>query len=180
MTLTITDAHGNQVTEASTFCARCGAHIKHVYFHQGKPYGSECIEVVTGVGRDHWVLRNGNELDIQASQQREAEAERKRQERIQAQEELARKREAIRDGNKAKFARLINVLNNVSHYPGDFCSEMARTIGNDGFSTNLYDILSPGQFRIVREVWGKTLGGRMNSKAYNAAVAEFDTLFDEE
>lgn len=55
---------------------------------------------------------------------------------------------------------------------------MARDIANDGSTNELYEgILSPYAYDIVREIWGKQTGGRMNSKAYKAAVTEFDEKF---
>ena len=80
--------------------------------------------------------------------------------------------------NRVRFARLINLLKNRSRYQGDFCWEMARAVETH-IGIELYnDILSPRQFEVVREVWGKTTGDRRNSKAYKAAVEEFDRLFD--
>lgn len=175
MTLQITDAYGRSVENLGT-CARCGASIKYIFTFNGQTYGSECIEVVTGIGKGYQVFK-GRELDKAASLAKKAETEQKQQERIARQQELDQLREGIRAANRSRYAELINVLNNSSRYQGDFCSDMARTIGNDGFSTELTDILSSGQFRIVREIWGKQYG-RMNSKAYNAAVAEFDEKFD--
>lgn len=177
MSLQVTDAYGRPV-ESLGICARCGAHIKYIFTFEDKTYGSECIEVVTGIGKDYQVFK-GRELDRAGSLAKKAEAEQKRQERIQKQQELDQLREGIRQTNQTRYASLISVLNNASKYQGDFCSEMARTIGNDGFSTELSEILSWNQLRIVREIWGKQYG-RMNSKAYEAGVTEFDEKFNKE
>ena len=40
-------------------CARCGQAIKNVSWFRGKPYGCECIEVVTGRSLDQWVRSDG-------------------------------------------------------------------------------------------------------------------------
>lgn len=175
--MTILDAYGRPVENLGT-CHRCGASIKYIYYHEGHTYGSECIEKVTGIGKDDQVF-NGQTLDVEASKARKAEREQARLDHIARNKALEEKRENIRQSNRIRYSELINVLNNASRYNGDFCSEMACNISNDGFSTELYEgILSPRQFQIVREIWGKTTGGRMNSKKYNIAVSEFDKNFD--
>lgn len=174
------DANGNPVTENSTFCTRCGAHIKYVFEYEGKPYGSTCIEAVSGIRPDNWVWVDGK-ANEQATRQSLAEKEQATQERIEAQQVLEAQRESVRQANQAQYADLIEVLNGASRYHGDFCSSMVETLVNASFSTELYEgILSPRQYQIVREIWGKQTGGRINSKAYKAAVAEFDRKFDNE
>lgn len=172
------DAYGRPVSELSV-CARCGAYIKYVFEFEGKPYGSTCIEAVSGIHPDNWVLVDGKG-DEKATRKSLAEKEQARQERIEAQQALEQQRENIRQANQTRYADLIEVLHNTSRYHGDFCSSMVERLVNASFSTELYEgILSPGQFQIVREIWGKQTGGRKNSKAYEAAVAEFDRRFDE-
>lgn len=171
----VCDANGNAVTEFTAYCASCGAHIKYVFPWQGKTYGSTCIEAVSGIREGDWEWANG---------QPSLEATEAKLQRIAEQtarnEALAQQREATRAANQAKYIELINVLNNASRYIGDFCWSMADCIWNAGYSTKLTDILSENQFRIVREIWGKRTGGRGGSKAYNAAVLEFDQKFDQE
>ncbi len=174
--LEVFDANGNEVTGNTAICSRCGAHIKYIFVFERKPYGSTCIEVVSGIRPDNWEWVNGK-ADEQATRKSLAEKEQAQQEYIARNQTLDEKREGIREVNRIRYAELVNVLNNAQ---GDFCSEMARNISNDGFSTELYEgILSPRQFQIVREIWGKQTGGRMNSKAYKAAVVEFDQKFHE-
>lgn len=173
------DAYGRKTENLGT-CSRCGAAIKYIYIHDGQIYGSECIEKVTGIGKDDQVF-HGQELDYTASLKRKQDREQKFEEAKHRAQELETRRTNIRQKNQSRYEELINVLNSASRYNGDFCSQMAANIQNDGFSTILYDgILSHNQYNIVRDIWGKTVGGRRNSKAYKAAVAEFDTKFDEE
>lgn len=174
MSLTVMDAYGRPVEELG-ICTRCGAFIKYIYSHDGKTYGSTCIEAVSGIHPDKWVLKDGR-YDEAATRQSLAEKEAVRQERITKDKALDEMREGIREANRTRYAELINVLNNASRYDGDFCSEMARTIANDGFSTELCDILSYRMYAIVRDIWAKTYG-RSGSKAYNAGAAEFDEKF---
>jgi hypothetical protein len=171
----IFDANGNKVTENTAVCTTCGAHIKHVFIWDGKPYGSTCIEAVSGISPTDWV--DGDEQKTRKSLAAKAQANQERAAKSAALNEL---RESIRQANRAEYAELITVLNNASRYEGDFCSEMAKNIGNDGFSRNLNDILSYRQFNIVRDIYGKAVGGRSNSKAYNIAVEEFDRKFCKE
>lgn len=172
MTVTIYDANGNVVSGNTGICARCGAHIKYIYTFEGKTYGSECIEIVTGIGKDYQVFRNG-EFDKEASLAKKAEKEQRIQDQIAKNKALDEKREAIRQTNRTRFAELINFLNSQN---GDFCKDMARQISNDGFSTELVDILSQRQWYIVREIWGKQYG-RYNSKKWQAGVEEFEAKF---
>lgn len=176
MTHTIYDANGNVVGGTSAFCTRCGAHIKHVYTYNGKPYGSECIEAVTGVSKEHQIFKNG-ELDIDASESHKAQAEANRADHIRRNQELEANREATRQENRRQFAEIINLLKNMSNRPGDFCDSVADQIANDGSTTKLCEILSTTQYTIVRDIWGKD-AGRYGSKKYNKAVEEFDSKFD--
>lgn len=171
----IFDANGNRVTENSIFCTRCGAHITHVFTFAGKPYGSTCIEAVSGIAPSDWI--EGDEEKTRKSLATKAQAN---QERITKQAALNELRESIRQANRTEYAELINVLNKASRYQGDFCSEMARAIETDGFSRNLNDILTYRQFNIIRDIYGKAVGGRSNSKAYNTAITEFDNKFCKE
>jgi hypothetical protein len=160
-------------------CARCGAAIKNVFEWKGETYGSTCIEVVSGIRPASWVVRNGRG-DEQATLQRQAEQEQRRAERDAQRKITEAAQEATRQNNRTRYAELIEVLQNASRQPGDFCSDVARQIANEGNASELsgHDgILSSRQYAIAREIWGKVTGGRMNSKAYKAAVAEFDKKF---
>ena len=147
-------------------------------------YGSTCIEAVSGIRPDTWQWIDGRP-NLEATKEAKAEKEALIAERLfkttSEENDLNEKREAIREANKDRFEDLITVLHNASKYTGDFCSEMSRNIDAADFFTTLYDgILSPNQFQIVREIWGKNTGGRKNSKAYKVAVALFDEKFDDE
>lgn len=172
------DANGNPVTGHSALCDRCGAHIKYVFPWEGKTYGSTCIEAVSGIRPDKWTQdRDGRYNEVSTVLVVEKEKAEREQMRL-ANEELEWLRDANHKTNQVKYVELINVLKNESRYQGDFCSEMARLIEYNRFSTNLDDALSDRQIMIIQEIWGKVVGGRKNSKAYNLAVAEFDKKFD--
>lgn len=171
--MAVLDAYGRPVEELGV-CERCGAYIKYIYIHDGKTYGSTCIEAVSGIHPDEWIWK-GDYYDESATRKSLAEKEATRLDYIARNKALDEKREITRQINRTKFAELINVLNN---YMSDFTSDMARNIANDGSSNDLNSILSDRQFQIVREIWGKRTGGRMNTKAYNVAIAEFDAKFE--
>lgn len=176
--MTQLDAYGRDVSQLGT-CDRCGALIKYIFPFDGKTYGSTCIEAVSGMRPDTWTWTDGRP-DYEATLEAKVEKEARIADYEASQQALDEKREAIRETNRTKFAELIEVLQGASKYQGDFCDNMARDIANDGFSNVLYDgILSDRMFTIVREIWGKQTGGRMNSKAYKAAVAVFDEKFDD-
>lgn len=170
--MTQLDAYGRDISILGN-CERCGAAIKYIYEHEGRTYGSTCIEAVSGIRPDNWIWVDGK-ANEKATHKSLAEKEAIRLEYIARNKALDELREGIREQNRQTYEELINLLENTT---GDFCADMARTIKNDGFSIDLFSILSPRQFDIVREVWGK-YDGRKNSKAYKAAVAEFDTKFD--
>ncbi len=160
-------------------CHRCGCPIKYVFEFDGKPYGSTCVEVVSGVRPDAWQWVEGKP-NYEATQKSLADKEAERLEFIHNNTVLEEERRIVRKTNQVKFEELINVLNNASKYPGDFCSNMAENIGRDGSTNDLYKILGHNPYNIIREIWGKQTGGRMNSKKYNVAVDEFDQKFDED
>lgn len=164
-------------------CSRCGQAIKHVYTWNGETYGSTCIERVTGIGIDYQVYNDG-EFDLEASQQRKAEVEARREAESKAFVEHIRTTQENQDTNREKYAELICVLEQASNYePGnplknypDFCWDIARQIEACGSTTDLRGMFSPNQFNVIRDIWGKQ-SGRKNSKAFKAAVAEFDEKF---
>jgi len=168
------DANGVAVTQNSVFCARCGAHIKHVFPYEGKPYGSSCYEAVSGLRASDWVWADGKPSPeaTEAKQRRIAG-------KIARSEAREQQREATRAANRERFAELIEALLTVSRNQGDFCWSMADQVTNAGYGTKLSEILSDRQIEIVRNIWGKQ-AGRRNSKAYKAAVKEFDAKFDPE
>lgn len=65
--------------DVSGICARCGAHIKHLYDFKGKTYGSTCVEAVSGISPKDWVKIDGR-FDEQATRQSLVDRERNRQE----------------------------------------------------------------------------------------------------
>lgn len=174
MTLQTYDANGNQVSGTTGFCARCGAHIKHIFTWNGQTYGSECIEVVTGIGKDYQVFKN-RELDLEASKAKKAKAETDLAAHI-AQAEAKRKAVAeLQKANAEKFEEVIYMLENT---PGDFGKSVAYQIKRSEMSTNLYDILTDRQFDIVAQIYGKAFG-RSGSKAYQAGYDEFYQKYGE-
>lgn len=174
----ILDAYGRDVSQLEN-CERCGASIKYIFPFEGKVYGSTCIEIVSDIHPDDWVWVDGCP-NLEATKETLIEKEARIADQIARQQALDEKREGIRQVNREKFAELINVLRNASRNEGDFCDNMARDIANDGSTNELYEgILSPRAYDVIREIWGKQTGGRKNSKAYKAAVVEFDEKFDE-
>ena len=174
MTLTTYDANGNVVGGTSTFCARCGAHIKYVFTFDGKTYGSECIEVVTGIGKDYQVF-SGRVLDLEASKAKKVQAESDKATRL-AQYEANRK--AAYEVQQANLVRFEEVIYLLSRTPGDFCASVVGQIKRSETSTELYNILSPCTFDIVGEIYGKAFG-RKGSKAYEAGINEFYEKYGE-
>lgn len=168
------DAYGNPV-EAMAHCTHCGCPIKHVYEFEGKPYGSTCIEAVSGIHPDRWVFSNGR-YDHAATQLSVAEKDAKRTDAQQKEAERVAKVEATRKANQERYSDLIAVLKSQSQRSGDFCDSMAGSIKADGWSTDLEQILRGRSYSIVRDIWGKTTGGRRGSKAYEAALEKFDAL----
>jgi hypothetical protein len=174
MSATTYDANGNQVGSTSGICARCGAHIKHIFTWDGQTYGSECIEVVTGIGRDYQVF-NGRNLDLEASKARKAQAETDKATRLAAYEAKRQAAREVQQANVKRFEEIIYLLENSS---GDFCASVACQIKQAEYSTELYNILSDRAFEIVSEIYGKT-AGRKGSKGYEARVNEFYQKYGE-
>lgn len=174
MTIQITDANGNAVGNNTGFCARCGAHIKHIFTHNGQTYGSECIEIVTGIGKDYQVFV-GRELDVEASKARKAQAETDKATHLAKYEARRQAAAAVQQANSTRFAEVIYLLERT---PGDFCASVVGYIKRAEQDTELYSILSDRQYDIVREIYGKAFG-RKGTKAYEAGVIEFDTKFGE-
>ena len=174
MTQTIYDANGNIVGGTSAFCARCGAHIKHIFTWNGKTYGSECIEVVTGIGKDYQVF-SGKDLNLEASKAKKAQSESDKATRLAQYEANRKAAYEIQQVNAIRFEEVIYLLENTS---GDFCASVAGQIKRSETSTELYNILSPRTFDIVGEIYGKTFG-RKGSKAYEAGVNEFYEKYGE-
>jgi len=168
------DAYGNPA-EAMAHCTRCGCPIKHIYEFEGKPYGSTCIEAVSGIHPDNWIFSNGRG-DFTASKLSVAEKEAKRMAAQQKEADRVAKVEAVRKANQEHYAELIAVLESQSQRPGDFCDSMAGSIKADGWSVHLEQILRGRSYSIVRDIWGKATGGRRGSKAYEAALEKFDAL----
>ena len=171
--MTTYDAWGRNVEELGT-CARCGMAIKHIFAFEGQTYGSDCIEVVTGIGKDYQVF-NGKDLNLEASKAKKAQSESDKAARL-AQYEASRKAAyEVQQANTIRFEEVIYLLENT---PGDFCASVVGQIKRSETSTELYDILSPRQFDIVGEIYGKAFG-RKGSKGYEAGINEFYEKYGE-
>lgn len=168
------DAYGNPA-ETMAHCTRCGCPIKYVYEFEGKPYGSTCIEAVSGIHPDNWIFSNGR-YDHAATKLSVAEKEAKRMAAQQKEAERVARVEALRSANQDRYAELIAVLEGQSSHKGDFCDSMASSIRCDPFDTALEKILRGRSYSIVRDIWGKATGGRRGSKAYESAIEKFDAL----
>lgn len=175
MSTQIYDANGNQVGGQTGICARCGAHIKYIFTFNGQTYGSECIEAVTGVGKDYQVFK-GKELDLEASKAKKIQAEIDRQNHLMAWEAKRQVVAELQANNAKKFEEVIYLLENTS---GDFAASVVSQIKRSETSTELYQMLSPRQMNIVAEIYGKAFG-KKNSKAYQAGVEEFYQKYGEE
>lgn len=118
-------------------------------------------------------------------QLRAAKAEQKRRERIAAYEvELQAQRDrnggmtddeiekrnrlAEREANRAKYTELNGWILDALHGGGSFIADMAEKL-----SSSPIDSLSDRQLSIICDIYGKS-HGRRNSKAYTAAVDEFE------
>ena len=174
MTHQIFDANGNAVNGMTGLCARCGAHIKHIFTFNGQTYGSECIEVVTGIGKDYQVF-NGKELDLKASKAKKAQTESDRQTRLAKYEARQNAIRTTQKINAIKFEEVIYLLENT---PGDFAASVVNQI-KQSEQSELTDMLSPRQFDIAAEIYGKAFG-RKGSKGYEAGVNEFYAKYDKE
>lgn len=142
-------------------CARCGQAIKNVYWWHGKPYGSECINVVTGQKADYWIVKNGV-IDEQATIEREQARVKANDERAKKQAEIERNWLVIEQENKW----LIDVL--ITQY-GQFCADMAQSL-----KTSRLTDFSNKQISFMADIYAK-YSGRRNSKAYNEA---YDFFYD--
>ncbi len=174
MTLSIYDANGNQVGGSTGICARCGAHIKYIFTFNGQTYGSECIEVVTGIGKDYQVFNN-KALDLDASKAKKAQAELDKATRLANYESSRLAIQKVQEANAVKFEEVIYLLSNT---PGDFAASVVGQIKRSETSTELYDIISPRQLAIVSEIYGKAFG-RKGTKAYEVGVNEFYEKYGE-
>jgi len=152
------------VKQIVTTCHRCGTGIKNVYIFEGKPYGSECIKVVTGQPLNYWELKNG-EIDVEATNSRE---------QIKA-EKLANKK--MNDNKlKQEFAlayEKYTVLNSwlikiLLDKNNDFCNSIAEEIKSREIKS-----LSGGQLDAVLNIYTKHFKARYDSKKYWKLVDEF-------
>jgi len=173
MTSQILDAYGRSV-ESLGICARCGANIKYIFTFNGQTYGSECIEVVTGIGKDYQVF-NGKDLNLEASKAKKTQAELDRTTRLAAYEVRQQAIREVQQANATRFEEVVYLLENTT---GDFCASVANQIKRAEYHTELFNILSDRQFEIIAEIYGKALG-RKNSKAYDAGVNEFHEKYGE-
>ena len=171
MTSQILDAYG--IGDLG-ICARCGANIKHIFTFNGQTYGSECIEVVTGIGKDYQVF-SGKALDLDASKAKKAQIEADKITRLARYEAQRKAASEVQQANARRFEEVIYLLENTS---GDFCASVANQIKRAEYHTDLFNILSGRQFEIVGEIYGKAFG-RKGSKAYEAGVSEFYEKYGE-
>jgi hypothetical protein len=176
-------------------CDACATGIKNVYYFKntaGKvvKLGSECVH------------KHGRKSEITAMQRDKREHERKLRRRRKnlkgaALSRLAReascawyaacakpivdeyehiereaKKAAAQDLNARRYGWVIEQLDATKQ--GDFVQSMRRQVAEG--QGLLEDRLSDRCFVIVREICGKTAGGRKGSKKYDAAVAEFDAV----
>ncbi|WP_336761531.1 hypothetical protein [Paenibacillus sp. USHLN196] len=153
-----------------TNCARCGQGIKNVFEFDGQSYGSECVQIVSGI--KVWEMgdrRNVNEyIEFKVK-------------RLSELEERAEKEKKDRDFYYSKNGWLIDYLmdkDNKRYYPA---SGMEIRIQEKGIFYSIAELLftkeiediSDRQFEIVADMWSKEFGGRAGSKKYDKAWDNF-------
>lgn len=148
-----------------TNCSRCGQAIKYVFEWRGKPYGSECIQVVTGEKADYWLTKyeNGKRvIDEVATEERDANREAERARFAKMQEE--RNAIALWSATNNKW-----LIDSLSQEYGDFCSSMIEDLSKRPLN---YENFTQRQISIMADIYAKQ-SGRRNSKAYNSAYDDF-------
>ncbi|MWV44940.1 hypothetical protein GRF59_15060 [Paenibacillus sp. HJL G12] len=151
-------------------CTRCGQGIKNIFEYQGKPYGSECVQIVSGI--KVWEMGNKRNVDEYIKFKADRHAQ------IEARETEEQK---TREYYYEKNGWLIDYLmdkDNKRYYPPSgieiriqekgFCYSIAQEL----FMKEIED-LTDRQFQIVADMWSKEFGGRSGSKKYDKAWDEF-------
>jgi hypothetical protein len=151
--------------ESQGICSNCGASLLYPVLYAGRIWGRDCLATHLGVA--HWQLalrsRDGRmELDTDALAARAARLAAARDASARHAEMLEQKRQHYTVAN----AWLIDVLRDSPSY---FAQEIAQNLRR----ASIDELLSDKAFRAVRDIYGK-MSGRRGSKAYNAAVEEFD------
>jgi len=158
-------------------CDRCATPIKYVYTHNGKAYGSTCIQRVSGINPNDYVWKDGQPNE-EATKIKQSKNTKQNAYTLEASRLHKENMAATQAYNHNKYEDLIRCLHQASKYEGDFCDNIRNDILEATAGTVLdEDILSPNVYQITREIWAKQTGGRKNSKAYKEALVIFDESF---
>jgi hypothetical protein len=183
-----TYAPDNQPGGTCDFCGNGIRYCCHIRSADGKSFivGTDCVRrlesednrLLTAVERD---VAEREQVKRTAKRQAKWEADRlARESELQSQRDrnggltdweigenarLQAEREL-----EAKMTAANGWLLEILAGDGSFIQDMAATLRRNALGT-----LSDGQFRILRDIYGKAKGGRRNSKAYAKAVADFDS-----
>jgi hypothetical protein len=164
-------------------CDVCGAGILQNFVIRsadGKRFvvGCDCVAKSGDAGLIDGVKALKRKAAREAKEARRREEwERTRPER-EAREAERREREAREaEAQEAHRAKMVEanlwVLNVLDRTPGDFAASMVRELER----RPLLD-LSPRCLEIIGEIYAKAKGGRRGSKAFDAALVEFEAKAD--
>lgn len=151
-------------------CTRCGQGIKNVFEYQGKPYGCECVQIVSGIKT--WEMGDRRNVDEYIAFKAERAAQ------IEARENSVQE---SRDSFYSINGWLIDYLmdkDNKRYYPPSgievriqekgFCYSIAQEL-----FMKMPEDLTDRQFQVVADMWCKEFGGRSGSKKYDKAWDDF-------
>lgn len=147
-------------------CSRCGQSIKYTYEYQGKVYGSECVQIVSGIKPSDipYGMRN---IDEYIRQQEATKT---------THEQYKNKRLAVFDKNKFLieylFIKNTEVKNDKAFQKtSGFIHSMINTL----LKKDIKEI-SDRQYEVLQDVFAKDFGKR---KMYDAACDLFAVLSNE-
>jgi hypothetical protein len=155
-----------------TTCQRCGTPIKHVFVYEDKNYGSECVQIVSGI--KIWELPE-DETNIDEYLKNK---EQLLKQLDQKEKEIQQRKEYYYNKNKWLIDYLIEKDKKQiwSEKVGDWI-----TIQEQGFCYNIandllfrdIEQLSDKVFDIIIDMWAVDNGGRRGSKKYDKAYDQF-------
>lgn len=165
----------NEYGQWKSYCTCCGAGINNVFTYKGQHYGSECVQIVSGVKVKDV---KGNDID----QHLEERAARIAKMEAEAKE-YRDKAQVLYDKYSVENKWLIDFLYSIStkEYWIERKRETIQIINEGSFTYQIaedlerksIDDLSEKVFNIIIDIWAKHKGGRVGSKKYNEAYDEF-------
>lgn len=151
-------------------CTRCGQGIKNVFEYQGKPYGCECVQIVSGVKT--WEMGDRRNVDeyIAFKAERAAQIEAKEAQIQQSRDSFYSVNGWLIDYLMDKDCQRLYTSSGtqVRIQEKGFCYSIAEQL-----FTKTPEDLSDKQFQIVADMWCKDFGGRSGSKKYDKAWDDF-------